>query len=185
MGARVFVVFVLLQVSAASLDAQSRGNAFADFTVGANLSIGTLPPDRASNNGGPTYAFLAFGNQPDANRPLIAALHLGLNVVMGSHAGCEGMPLGGCLREFPFGPLVAITVGARPMKLSTLIEVTAGPALVGINPTGMTFGMLAVGRLGTPPGRYLSPGLAIHLLAAPVDGSIAVATGLGFSLRTW
>jgi hypothetical protein len=180
---RIQASLILMLSCTATVGAQSRGNAFADFTVGANLSIGTLPVDRTSYGGGPTYVYAAVGNQPDANRPLIAALHLGINVVMGSHAGCDLVPLGGCLREFPFGPLIAITVGARPAR--SLVELTAGPALIGLHASGMAFGAMAVGRIGLPPGQFLSPGVAIHVLAAPTDGAMVIATGIGFSLRTW
>ena len=187
MSVRILVALLLLNAgTGTSLGAQSHAKAYVDLTVGTNLSIGRLPISGEYYERAHGFALLAFGNQPDANRPLIAALHVGLFVMLGGDDQCDRTPLGGCWQDFPFGPIIAITVGGRPVKsVWRAFEVTAGPALVGLSPSGMSFGVLAVGRFGVPPGWYLSPGLAVHVLAAPVGGAFAFATGLGLSLRTW
>ena len=187
MRLRTLAVLLLVNTGAGTaLGAQSRANAYVDFTLGTNALITRIPINGQYYEGGHGFGFLAFGNQPDANRPLVAALHLGLFAVLGDDAMCDVTPLGGCYRDFPFGSLIAITVGSRPVNSPwRVLELTAGPALLGVLESEPSFGGLAVGRIGFPPGRYLSPGIAVHILAAPVDGALVFATGLGFSLRTW
>lgn len=187
MGMRTLIAILLLNAGTGTLlGAQSRSNAFVDFTIGSNVLVGNAPANGEVYEGGDGFAFLAFGNQPDVDRPLVAALHLGLFAVLGRTAQCEITPLGGCYQDYPFGTFIAITVGARPLSSPwRMFELTAGPALVGVLEGGNSFGVLTVGRIGLPPGRYLSPGLALHGFIAPVDGTFVCAAGVGFSLRSW
>ena len=182
-------LFALLLLNAGSgtmLAAQSRSREFVDVTIGYNGLIWNVPDNGERYEEGNAFALLAFGRQPDTSRSLMAAFHIGLLTVAGGDAGCQVTPLGGCLRDNPLASIMAITVGARPLtSLWRALELTAGPALVGRNEGGITFGILAVGRIGLPPGTYLSPGVVIHGIVAPVDGTVQFAAGLGFSLRTW
>ena len=187
MGIRTLIAILLLNSGTAMmLGAQSRADAYTDLTVGSNFLISEPPINGEYYEKGQGFAFLAFGNQPDVSRPLVAALHFGLFAVLGGDDECETSPLGGCVRNYPFGSIVAVTVGVRPVtSVWRVLELTAGPALVGVRGGGSSFGALLIGRLGRPPGGYLSPGLALHGYVAPIDGTFVFAGGLGFSLRTW
>jgi hypothetical protein len=187
MRARTFVALLVLNAGCATaLGAQSRSNAFIDVTAGAYVLRTFTPLNGGYDEDGNLVAFLAFGNQPDASRPLLAALYFGLFPVLGSNTSCDFTPLGGCLRDSPLGTVIAITVGARPLTSPwSALELTAGPALFGALTTRNSFGILTIGRIGLPPGRYLSPGLALHAIVAPYDGDLVFAGGFGFSLRTW
>ena len=168
------------------LGAQSRAHAYVDLTIGGNALITRSPINGEYYEPGHGFAILAFGNQPDSNRSLVAVLHLGAFLILGGDDACDVTPLGGCYRDFPFGGVIAVTVGGRPVtSLWRGLELTAGPAFVAGRPAGGSLGVLTTGRIGTPPGRYLSPGLAFHVLATPIDGTFVLAGGLGFSLRTW
>lgn len=182
------VALLVLNVGTGSvLGAQSRSNAFTDLTVGSNFQVSNFPINGEYYEAGQGFAFLAFGSQQDENRSLEAALHFGLFAVLGGDDACDLTPLGGCYRDYPFGDIIAITVGARPLTSPwRAFELTAGPAVVGLlDGRGTTYGALTVGRIGLPPGRYLSPGLALHGFVAPIDGTFVFAAGFGFSLRTW
>lgn len=188
MRLRALIVPLLLTTGTGSRAvAQSQSNAFVDFTVGGNFLFSKAPINGEYYEAGQGFALLAFGNQPDENRPVVAALHFGLYAVLPGDDECERTPLGGCYRNYPLWSVIAITVGARPLtSLWRVFELTAGPALVGLRDGGgETFGILTVGRIGLPPGRYLSPGLALHGIIAPIEGTFVFAGGLGFSLRTW
>ena len=187
MNVRILVAFIMLNVGAnVPVAAQSRSHAFVEFTIGSNFLVGNTPVNGEQYEAGHGFGFLAFGNQPDANRSLVAALHFGLFAVLGSHASCNTPPLGGCDQDYPFSNFIALTVGGRPLTSPwSAFELTAGPALVGVLGDEQSFGLLAVGRVGLPPGRYLSPGLALHGFVAPIDGTFVFAAGVGFSLRTW
>ncbi|MGH9200919.1 MAG: hypothetical protein ACRD2A_06760 [Vicinamibacterales bacterium] len=70
---RTLVSFFLLNAGAGTmLSAQTRSNAFTDFTIGTNFLIGNAPINGEYYEGGHGFAFLAFGNQPDENRSLVA-----------------------------------------------------------------------------------------------------------------
>jgi hypothetical protein len=186
MNHRILSTLVLLSAgTTVPLGAQSRATAYVDLTVGSNVVIGNVPTDRRYE-GGFGFAFLAFGNQPDVNRSLVAALHFGLFAILGSDASCRPTQLGGCYQDYPFGGLIAVTVGGRPITSPwRVLELTAGPALVGVLDGGNSLGALVAGRIGLPPGKYLSPGLALHGFVAPIDGVFVFEGGVGFSLRTW
>jgi hypothetical protein len=183
---RIVVALLLLNVGTTTLEAQSRSHAFIDASIGGNVLLANVPANDRRYEKAPVFAFLAIGNQGDENSSLFGALHLGLLAVTGSDTGCGVPPLGGCDREFPVGGLAAITVGGRPLDgLRNALEAGAGPALMLLQDGEMSFGALATGRVGLPRGRYLSPGLMIHVIAAPVDGTMIFAAGVGLSLRTW
>jgi hypothetical protein len=185
---RALVLILLLHTGNASLlAAQSGSNPFLEVTIGANVLLGSSPyGDEYYEEGGMPFLVVAFGNQPAANRPLLGVLHAGILTVAGGDDQCDLTPLGGCYHDFPFGGLIAITVGARPVTpWWDLLELTAGPALLSLIGNSHTFGVLTVGRIGLPPGRYLSPGLAFHGIVAPVRGSLLFTAGVGLSLRTW
>jgi hypothetical protein len=187
MTVRTLVLILLLYAGNASrVDAQGRSNAFVDVSVGANTLVAPFTGDHYE--AASLFAFLAFGNQPDANRSLLAAVHVGmLTFRMGGMDTCHLLPLGSnCRRHYPLGGVVAITVGGRPRTpLGRFAELTAGPAIVVPYQGATTVGLLTVGRIGLPPGRYLSPGLAFHGLITGVRGDVLFSTGVGLSLRTW
>ena len=182
------ILILLLQTGSTSLlAAQARSNAFMDVTIGANVLLGgARHGDEYYETGGMPFAVVSFGNQPDANRPLLGVLHAGILTVASGDDECDLTPLGGCYRDFPFGGLIAITVGGRPVTpWWDFLELTAGPAFIDLIGEGATFGVLTVGRMGLPPGRYLSPGIAFHGIVAPGHGSVLFTAGVGLSLRTW
>ena len=188
MNVRALIPILLLQTGNASLlAAQSRSNAFMDVTIGANVLLGgARHGDDYYETGGMPFAVVAIGNQPDANRALLGVLHAGVLTVVGGDDECDPTPLGGCYRDFPLGGMIAITVGGRPLTpWWDFLELTAGPAFISPIGSGATFGVLTVGRIGLPPGRYLSPGIAFHGIVAPVRGSLLFTAGVGLSLRTW
>lgn len=187
MSVRTLLALLLLNAGyGPMLGAQSSSREFVEVTIGYNgVSWNVLNEGQRYEEGSP-FALLAFGRQPDTRRSLMAAFHVGLLTVAGGDAGCPVTALGGCGRDNPIGSIIAITVGARPLtSLWRALELTAGPALIGRNEGGITFGILTVGRIGVPPGTYLSPGLAFHGILTPIDGTVLFAGGLGFSLRTW
>ena len=188
MRLRTLVAVLLLNAGTGTvLSAQSRSNAFVDLTVGSNFLVSSVPISGQYYESGHGAAFLSFGNQPDENRSLIAALHLGLFLVLGGDDSCDPTPLGGCWRAYPFFGIIAVTVGGRPLTSPwKALELTAGPAFVALADGGQnSFGILTVGRIGLLPGRYLSPGLALHGFVAPIDGTFVISAGIGVSLRTW
>lgn len=188
MRLRTLVAVLLLNAGTGTvLSAQSRSSAFVDLTVGSNFLVSSVPISGQYYESGHGAAFLSFGNQPDENRSLVAALHLGLFLVLGGDDSCDPTPLGGCWRDYPFFGIIAVTVGGRPLTAPwNALELTAGPAFVALADDGeQSFGILAKGRLGLPPGRYLSPGLALYGFAAPIDGRVVISAGIGVSLRTW
>jgi hypothetical protein len=187
MSVRALFALLLLNAGPGTiLAAQSGSREFVEVTIGYNgVNWNVLNKAERYEEGSP-FALLAFGRQPDASRSLLAAFHVGLLTVAGGDAACSPTPLGGCGRDNPLGSIIAITVGARPLtSLWRALELSAGPAVIGRNEGGITFGLLAVGRIGLPPGTYLSPGLAVHGILTPIDGTVLFAGGLGLSLRTW
>ena len=131
---------------------------------------------------------LSLGGQPDTARALTAAFRLGLLSLPSSSDVCRFTPLGGCYQDYPFGGIVAITVGGRPLASRwSFFEWQAGPAYVGRfeGAGGSTFGALLVGRIGQGPGHYLAAGLTFHSLLTTVEGRFVPSAGIGFSLRTW
>ena len=118
----------------------------------------------------------------------MAALQAGffLSSVGGSAAWCRPTPLGGCFENYPLSGIVSLTIGGRPLTSRwRFVELMAGPAVVRQYVGGNSLGGIAVARVGTPPGTYLSPGVAIQAIVAPIEGALIGTIGLGFSLRTW
>jgi hypothetical protein len=185
----VLAVFLVFAGTGTVADAQARARAYVDISISGTALVGRVPFNDAYYD--PTSSglvLLALGHQPDVNRPLLAALQVGLflGVVGGSDGWCRPTPLGGCLQSFPLGAVVALTVGGRPLNSRRrFAELTAGPAVVAANDGGASVGLLAVARIGLPPGFYLSPGVAFHGLVTPIHGTVMFVAGVGVSLRTW
>ena len=168
-------------------DAQSRSRPFIEVSVAGSRLLGHTPSNGAVYRRGSLHALLAIGHQPDVSRSLMAALHVGLLGVPSGSTACHSTPLGGCLQDYPLFGIVALTIGGRPFdSYWRFVELTAGPAfIIPGNSDGGTVGMLAVGRIGVPPGFYLSPGLTFHGIVTPVDRTVMFVAGVGVSLRTW
>jgi hypothetical protein len=185
-GDATFLVLCLCTATVAG--AQVR-RFYVDVSVSGTALVGNAPFKGEYYD--PTtsgLALVSFGHQPDVTRRLVAALHAGffLSAVGGSTAQCRPTPLGGCLQNFPMSGIIALTVGGRPLTSRwRFVELTAGPAVVGQYTGGNTLGALAVARVGTPPGTYLSPGVAIQAIVAPIRGALIGTIGFGLSLRTW
>ena len=188
MRLRALVALLLLNAGTGTVvGAQSRSNAYMDVSIGANALLGSPPYNgEYYDNEGSVFVLLAFGGQPNESRSFMGALHVGLLTMASGDDSCRLTPLGGCYRDFPLGGMIAITVGGRPLTSPwRVLELTAGPALVGQVDNGTSFGALAVGRIGLPPGNYLSPGLAFHGIVTGVHGAVVFSAGVGLSLRTW
>lgn len=185
----VLAVFLVFAGTGTLAEAQTRARAYVDVSISGTALVGRVPfNDEYYDPTASGLALLAFGHQPDVNRPLLAALQVGLflGVVGGTDGWCRPTPLGGCYQQFPLGAIVALTVGGRPItSRRRFAELTAGPAVVVLNNGGASVGLLSVARIGLPPGFYLSPGLAFHALVTPIHGTVMFVAGVGVSLRTW
>ena len=186
----LLLLLLLLHAGAGTVvDAQSRSRSYIEVTIGGSALVGYLPFNGEHYRRRSGHGLVAFGHQGDVTRSLLAALHVGLlTAPTGSDGWCRATPLGGCLQEYPLGGIVAITIGGRSLEsLWRYVELTAGPAVVVPynTGTGTTIGLFSVGRIGTPPGFYLSPGLSFHGIVTPMDGTVMFAAGVGVSLRTW
>jgi hypothetical protein len=188
-SSRLLFLLVLSSGTWTPVEAQSRSRSYIEVTIGGSALVGHAPFNGEHYRRRSIHALVALGHQADVTRTLVAALHVGLlTAPTGSDGWCRPTPLGGCLQEYPLGGLVALTIGGRPLQsLWRHLELTAGPAVVVPyhTGTGTTIGLFAVGRLGTPPGFYLSPGLSFHGIVTPMDRTVMFAAGLGVSLRTW
>ena len=181
----VIAILILSLGHVAVLDAQTRSRSYIEVSLGGSRLLGHAPSNGAVYERRSGYALAAIGHQADVNRSLIAALHVGLLGVPGGSTDCLLTPLGGCLQDYPLLGIVGLTIGGRPFD-SPWVELTAGPAFIMPgNGDGGTVGMLAVGRIGVPPGFYLSPGLTFHGIVTPVDRTVMFVAGVGVSLRTW
>lgn len=182
------VAFLLTSLGhAAVLDAQTRSRSYIEVSLGGSRLLGHVPSNGAVYERRSGYGLLAIGHQADVNRSLIAALNVGLLGVPSGSTDCRLTPLGGCLQEYPLLGIVGLTIGGRPFDSPwRFVELTAGPAFIMPgNGDGGTVGMLAVGRIGVPPGFYLSPGLTFHGIVTPIDRTVMFVAGVGVSLRTW
>lgn len=184
MRRRGLLLALCLIASARQGQAQSRSRAYLDLTIAGTELVGGEPVD-----GDFFYAagvfLLTIGTQPDVNRSFIAAFHAG--AILNSHDDvCHWTPLGRCYEDHPFGNVLAITFGARPLTagLRTL-ELTMGPALIGQGDYGSQVGALALARWGTPPGHAISFGLVVNAIATRLDGQAVLSAGWGVSVRTW
>ena len=190
MRIRAGAAFLLLYAYTGTVaGAQVRARYYVDVSVSGTALMGNMPFNGEYYD--PTTSgllLLAFGHQADVGRRLAAALHAGffMSAVGGSTAECRPTPLGGCLQNFPLGGMIALTVGGRPLTSPwRFVELTAGPTVIRQYEGGNSLGALAIARVGTPPGTYLSPGVAIHAIAAPLRGALIGTIGIGLSLRTW
>lgn len=78
MGLRsLSAILALSAVTVTDVGGQSRASPYVDVTVSGSFLVGSAPFNGRyyERNGG--LALLAFGNQPDVNRSLLAALHVG------------------------------------------------------------------------------------------------------------
>ena len=189
MRARILVSLLVLNAAYSTLvSAQDRSLAYIDVTLGASYLLRNGPFNGEYYNRGAPTALLAFGTQPDSTRAFMTAFHVGLLNALGFSHGdvCRFTPLGGCYQQYPLGGLIAITVGGRALAAPwRFAELTAGPAYIGHHESSSSFGALVVARLGQGPGHYLAAGLSVLGVVTTVDGNLVVASGLGFSLRTW
>jgi hypothetical protein len=189
MRIRVVTAILLYACTGTAGGAQVRARFYVDVSLSGTALVGNAPFNGEYYD--PTtsgLALLALGHQADVSRPLVATLHAGffLSSVGGSFAWCRPTPLGGCYENYPLSGIIALTVGARPLtSLRRFVELTAGPAVVRQYVGGNSLGALAVARVGTPPGTYLSPGVAVQAIVAPIRGALIATIGFGLSLRTW
>jgi hypothetical protein len=188
MRARTLVSVLVLNATGSTLvSAQDRSLAYMDVTLGASSLNRSGPFDGEYHYRSAPLALLAFGAQPDSTRSFLAAVHVGLlNVIPSGGDVCRFTPLGGCYQPYPLSGIVAVTVGGRPLTAPwRFVELTGGPAYIGHDEGGNSFGALAVARLGQAPGHFLAAGITLLGLVTTIDGNLVFAGGVGFSLRTW
>jgi hypothetical protein len=186
---RLLVVVLLLSAGAATaVGAQVRSKAWFESTFGGTALVGDEPfRGEYYKRNSDVLMLLTFGLQPDVRRFLVTSLELGfLGIPLGDDS-CRITPLGDCTgTTYPFNGVIAIMAGGRAITSPwRFVEVTAGPALIGQSGEGNPIGALGKVRIGSPPGTYLSPGIAMYGITKVSNGGLIFGIGAGVSLRTW
>ena len=187
-GWRLISALMLLNaVTGTMLGAQTRSRAFLELMFGGTTLVGQEPFHgeyyKQNTN---ALLLLTFGLQPNTGRALVTSLELGfLGIPLGDDS-CRITPLGGCAAGYPTTGVIAALAGVRPLTSPwRFVELTAGPALIGQSGKGTPIGAVAKARTGSPPGTYLSPGIALYGIAKVVDGGLLFGVGAGVGFRTW
>lgn len=174
------VTLAALVLSPALATAQDGPRPFVEAGLGVAHGVGGTYATRT----GPAVS-LTIGTQPHGDRSLLLALHAsalnwGGQDDIAPSSGAR-MPM------YPFALAFAALIGGRSLAESgPAIEWMAGPAMLRkVDAGGAWTALVVSARVGAPPGRRVSPGLAIRTIATRGDGTLLVSTQLGFSLRFW
>jgi hypothetical protein len=180
--ARVFISFMLLDAATGRVvEAQAQPTAFVDVSFGPSVRGGAESIKGEYYHRSSGWGLVSLGGQPAIDRSLIVALRGGFLGLPSWGDDCRLTPTGGCYQEFPFAGVIALTAGVRRSAL----EMTVGPSFSGRFENGSSFGLLAAGRIGTPPGSYFSIGLAFYGIVTTIEGTPVPAGGLGINVRSW
>lgn len=190
LNTRLLFSLVLLNVGSGSiLRAQPQSRSFLDLTYGGTALVGSEPfHGEYYKHNTNMLLLLSIGQQPDINRAFVASLELGFLGIPLEDDSCRLAPSGACTSSnYPFAGVIAATMGGRPIRSPwRFVELTAGPALIGQSGGGgRPLGAIAKARLGSPPGSYLSPGIALYGIAKVVEGGLLFGVGAGIGVRTW
>lgn len=172
---QLLICLLVLAIKPSETSGQVSYRPFTEFGIGLASGIGGDYTDRTTPAVSVTVA-----TQPQVSKPLLLGVHV---VLLNSGAQDDLCAPVGCTQQYPFAGAIALTAGTRS---HTQLDVNVGPALIRkLRAKGAWAGLLMTGRYGTSPGRYLSPGVVVSVLAARVDRALLVSTQIGLGLRLW